>query len=79
MNVYVHVCLSCAHTGVRHIRDYIRIYMYVYIYIYVCVCVCVCVYLVHIQVSDIYGKGFVKHLGLSEDLIASSFGKVAML
>ena len=37
------------------------------------------VYLVHIQVSDIYGKGFVKHLGLSEDLIASSFGKVGML
>jgi pantothenate kinase len=31
---------------------------------------------VDLLVSDIYGKGFVKDLGLAEDLIASSFGKV---
>ena len=33
---------------------------------------------VDLLVSDIYGKGFVKELGLAEDLIASSFGKVAV-
>uniref|UniRef100_A0A7S0E1G6 pantothenate kinase n=1 Tax=Hanusia phi TaxID=3032 RepID=A0A7S0E1G6_9CRYP len=33
---------------------------------------------VDLLVSDIYGQGFVKDIGLSDDLIASSFGKVAV-
>jgi len=33
---------------------------------------------VDLLVSDIYGKGFCQGLGLPEDLIASSFGKVAV-
>ena len=78
---YERVCTCVSILCIYRCPTYTGLYTYIHVcmYVCVCVCVCVCVYLVHIQVSDIYGKGFVKHLGLSEDLIASSFGKVAML